>query len=373
MLQGMLRYPRIAILLAATALAGFCRGDAAMPGLPPTFPTPLYSLDSSFPQPSGVTFNTVSWISRDPKTNLIYVLQRSAPPVSVWTPEGKLVSRWTTKELGDPHSIALQTAADGSRVAWVTDMAPPLLAGHGYGHCLKLFTLSGNLLSTTGTCAKNSQGTGLNPVQFDEVTDIAWDAMGNSLISDGDLNGLNNRLLKLDSSGKVLISWSAPGDEPGSGPLQFNLPHALLVDRCDRVWIADALNHRVQVMDSDGTYRGELTSFGNLGVYALALGASASSQPATVLFVGASPTTGAGTGTVYLFAAPMDCAHPNITNQAPFASFNVPIPSSTSTTLLHSLTVDPQTWDVYLSVLGGNLPPQKWVARWPGAGRPGSP
>jgi hypothetical protein len=55
-------------------------------------------------------------------------------------------------------------------------MAPPLLAGEGYGHCLKAFTLAGDPLSTIGSCRENSQGTGLDPVQFDEVTDIAWDA-----------------------------------------------------------------------------------------------------------------------------------------------------------------------------------------------------
>lgn len=36
------------------------------------------------------------------------------------------------------------------------------------------------------------------------------------------------------------------------------------------------------------------------------------------------------------------------------------------------MTVDPETWDVYLAVLGGNLPPQKWIATWPGGQRPGS-
>jgi hypothetical protein len=49
-----------------------------------------------------------------------------------------------------------------------------------------------------------------------------------------------------------------------------------------------------------------------------------------------------------------------------------PIPSSTSMTLLHSMTVDSETWDVYLAVLGGKLPPQKWVASWSEGQRPAS-
>ena len=121
----------------------------------------------------------------------------------------------------------------------------------------------------------------------------------------------------------------------------------LIVDRCDRIWVADALNHRVQVIANDGTF---------LGVYAVAFGASFSSPPETILFVGASPTSGGGTGRISLFAAPMDCTQPTIANLAAFATFDVPIPTSTSTTLLHSMTVDPETWDVYLAVLGGKLP-----------------
>ena len=329
-----------AALLSASLLLGCAGSRDAEPPLGRTFDTPAYVLDPSFPRPSWVTFDTVSWVDRDPESNLVYVLQRSAPPVSAWTADGELVSTWTTQVLGDPHSISFDTGPDGSTTVWITDMAPPLLVGQGYGHCLKSFTLSGEFLSTIGTCGENSQGTGLDPVQFDKVTDVAWDAAGNLLVSDGDLNGLNNRVLKLDSSGVVLASWSTPGDQPGSGPAQFDLPHMLIVDRCDRIWVA------------------------------VAFGASFSSPPETILFVGASPTSGGGTGRISLFAAPMDCTQPTIANLAAFATFDVPIPTSTSTTLLHSMTVDPETWDVYLAVLGGKLPPQKWVPAWPGGERP---
>lgn len=359
-----------AALLCASLLLGCAGSPAAGPPLGRKFDAPAYALDPSFPRPSGVSFSTVSWVDRDPKTKLVYVLQRSAPPVSAWTTDGELVSSWATQALGDPHSISFDAGPDGSTIAWVTDMAPPLLAGQGYGHCLKSFTLSGELLSTIGTCGENSQGTGLDPVQFDKVTDVAWDAAGDLLVSDGDLDGLNNRVLKLDPQGIVLASWSAPGDQPGSRPAQFNLPHMLIVDQCDRIWVADVLNHRVQVIASDGTFLGELTSFGDLGVYAVAFGASFSSPPETILFVGSSPTSGGETGRVSLFAAPMECTQPAIANLAAFATFDVPIPSSTSTTLLHSMTIDPETWDVYLAVLGGNLPPQKWVAKWPEGQRP---
>ncbi len=186
---------------------------------------PTYARDPSWPRPSQVTFTTVSWVERDPQSKLVYVLQRSQPPVSAWTTSGALVSTWSTQALGDPHSISFHAAPGGSTTVWITDMAGPLLAGTEYGHCLKQFTLSGGPLWTIGTCGQSSQGKGLDPVQFDEVTDVGWDAAGRFLVADGDLNGLNNRVLTIDARGKVLADWSAPGDQPGSGgPRQFNPP-----------------------------------------------------------------------------------------------------------------------------------------------------
>ncbi|NIE63206.1 hypothetical protein [Burkholderia sp. Ax-1719] len=362
----------IAIAFAAVfALVG-CIGQTGVEASPhANLPVPVYVRDPAFPQPSTVKFSTVSWVRREPRTGNIYVLQRSQPVVSVWSPKGNLISSWTTSALGDPHSISFHTDTSGKTQTWITDMAPPNPAGPAEGHCLKAFDLSGRPLSTIGTCGANSQGTGLDPVQFDEVTDIAWNSSGQLLVSDGDVGGLNNRVLTLNPSGRVLAHWSAPDGHTGSGPGQFNLPHALLVDACDRIWVADALNHRVQVLAHDGTPLGDIATFGSLGVYALAFGQTYASPSRAVLFVGASPSTGGGTGRVSLFMVPMDCAAPHINASAPFASFEVPLPTSTTTTLLHALTVDPDTWDVTLAVLGSGVPPQRWVATWPN-GRPPS-
>ena len=95
--------------------------------------SPTYARDLSFPGPSGVTFDLVSWVQRHDQSGLIYVLQRSAPPVSAWTPEGALVSTWSTQALGDPHSISFHSDPLASTTVWITDMAPPLLPGRATG------------------------------------------------------------------------------------------------------------------------------------------------------------------------------------------------------------------------------------------------
>ncbi|HEY1399852.1 hypothetical protein [Roseateles sp.] len=377
--------PRSAAFIVSIALSGCAVSPASAPTSTPmptpvsdgiALPAPVYVAEAGFPRPSAVRFETVSWIERDPRTGFLHVLQRADPVVSVWTPDGRLVSTWpATGTLGDPHSLSIHTAPDGSTQVWITDMAPPQPAGPAFGHCLKRFTPEGRLVATLGTCGQNSQGTGLDPVQFDKVTDVAWNAAGQLLVTDGDVGGLNNRVLRLDAAGRVLAHWSAPGDRPGNGPGQFNLPHAAVVDRCDRLWVADALNHRVQVIDATGRPVGSLDGFGALGVYALAFGPALDSPARQVLFVGASPSAGGGVGSVSLFAVPMDCARsdfsdlPGLSDLKPFTRFDVPLPASSSTTLLHAMAVDPVTWDVYLAVLGTGVPPSKWTATWP-AGRP---
>src|SRR6201999_675461 len=106
----------------------------------------------------------------------------------------------------------------------------------------------------------------LDPVQFDKVTNVAFDSEGMMWVTDGDLNGLNNRVLQLNPvTQEVLQVWCAPGDVPGDGPGQFHLPHSIAIDPFDRVWIADALNNRVQILTTGGEFLQQLPCFGTNG------------------------------------------------------------------------------------------------------------
>jgi len=356
----------IGLLLSVVEMLVGCKNDRPLILESPLATAPTYILDESFRHASPVKFDAVSWVEIEPRSRLVYVLQRSNPPVSSWRTDGSFVASWNTDVLGEPHSLSFCFDSVGNESVWITDMAPPCVAGSGFGHCIKQFTMNGKQLATIGICGENTQGTDLDPIQFDKVTDVASDAEGNLLVSDGDLDGLNNRVLRLTSDGGVLRCWSAPHDQPGSGPLEFNLPHAVQVDSCGRIWITDALNHRVQIIGSDGSYIGQISQFGELGVYALAFGPVFENPSRQVLFVGTSPTTFGGTGTVFLFEIPMEKSHErDIGTESAFGSFDVALPTSSSPTLLHSIAVDPITWDVYIATLGGNLPPQKWTATWP--------
>jgi DNA-binding beta-propeller fold protein YncE len=82
---------------------------------------------------------------------------------------------------------------------------------------------------------------------FRQVTDVAWDAAGNTYISDG---YINSRIGKVDKDGNWLKSWGEPGDKPG----QFDTPHSIAVDAAGSVYVADRGNHRIQVFDGNGKF-----------------------------------------------------------------------------------------------------------------------
>jgi 6-bladed beta-propeller len=82
---------------------------------------------------------------------------------------------------------------------------------------------------------------------FRQPTDVAWDSQGNTYITDG---YVNSRVAKYDKNGDWVKSWG----ERGTGPGQFNLPHAIVIDREDHVYVGDRSNRRIQVFDTDGRF-----------------------------------------------------------------------------------------------------------------------
>jgi DNA-binding beta-propeller fold protein YncE len=83
--------------------------------------------------------------------------------------------------------------------------------------------------------------------RFRQVTDVAWNAAGDTFISDG---YINSRVAKVDKNGKWLKSWGDRGTEPG----QFNTPHSIATDANGNVYVADRGNARIQVFDGDGKF-----------------------------------------------------------------------------------------------------------------------
>jgi len=82
---------------------------------------------------------------------------------------------------------------------------------------------------------------------FRQPTDVAWDSEGNIYITDG---YINSRVAKYDKNGDWVKSWG----EKGTGPGQFRLPHAIVIDHNNNVYVADRSNRRIQVFDTEGKF-----------------------------------------------------------------------------------------------------------------------
>lgn len=151
-------------------------------------------------------------------------------------------------------SYAHTVKVDAHDNIWVTDKGSDMVIE---------FNPAGRVMMVLGRKQEASdEGTGplhdvhppLPPVDglFRQVTDVAWDAEGNTYVSDG---YINSRVAKYDKYGNWLKSWGTPG----SGPGQFNTPHSIAVDARGDVYVADRGNRRIQVFDGDGNFLRQIT------------------------------------------------------------------------------------------------------------------
>lgn len=195
--------------------------------------------------PEGWTFGDVGGLAVDGQDRL-YVLNRGGHPVIIFDRDGKFLRSWGEGLFDRPHGVCI--APDGS--VWTTDDG---------NHTVCRFTPEGQLLSVLGTKNQPSDtgyvrhadlATSLATIQrggppFNRPTGVFVTPEGIIYVTDGYGNA---RVHKFAPNGRLLRSWG----EPGNGPGQFCLPHAVLVDEDQRVWVCDRENSRIQVFDGDG-------------------------------------------------------------------------------------------------------------------------
>jgi sugar lactone lactonase YvrE len=72
---------------------------------------------------------------------------------------------------------------------------------------------------------------------------------GDIFVADGQTpNKGNARIVKFAKDGKFIKQWG----EHGSGPGQFEVPHALALDSQGHLFVGDRANNRIQIFDQDG-------------------------------------------------------------------------------------------------------------------------
>lgn len=100
------------------------------------------------------------------------------------------------------------------------------------------FTIDGELIPERTIGGVNGRGQG----EFGYVTDVAQDSKGNYYV--GEYGGFD-RIQIFSPDGQWLGQIGAPGDELG----EFVRPQSIVIDKQDRMWVADSSNHRIQVFD----------------------------------------------------------------------------------------------------------------------------
>jgi len=192
-----------------------------------------YKVDPTWPQrPDGVDWAAMGGIAVD-RDDQVWVFTRADPPVQVYRSDGKFVRGWGKGLIGSAHYMQIDSRGN----IWLADMGK---------HVVLQFNPQGKLLKTLGTPGKS----GSDQRHFNKPTDMAVTPDGQVFVSDG--YG-NNRIVHFDKDGRFVKAWG----KQGTGPGEFNLPHAIDVDSKGRLYVADRSNVRIQVFDPSGKFLAE--------------------------------------------------------------------------------------------------------------------
>jgi len=287
---------RAHVITAALVLAGVAVG--AQQDMKPTndLPNPYQSIENYFKLPEGRKWGSTSAIEIDKDGKTIWVAERCGanncldrasgaikPENTVlhFDAEGKLINSFGGGMLIFPHGIYVDK--DGN--VWVTDGqdngAPPA-RGRGReagapaapapqmagpigppadatkGNQVYKFSPDGKLLLTLG-----KPGGAAAPDFFYQPNDITIMHNGDIVVSEGHGRG-NNRVIVFDKNGKKKMEFG----KLGTGPGEFDQPHALAVDSKGRLFVGDRNNNRVQIFDTNYKFVAEWKQFSRpSGVY----------------------------------------------------------------------------------------------------------
>ena len=250
-------------------------------------PNPYRTVEGWAQLPEGRKWGSTSAVDIDKDGKSIWVAERcganscldrtkgeimNIPTILKFDPSGKLVTSFGAGMLVFPHGIYV----DKSGNVWVTDgqdnaPLPPRpgrgatpggavsptgvagpRAGATKGNQVFKFSPDGKLLMTLG-----KPGGAAEPDYFYQPNDVVVARNGDIFVSEGH-GGANNRILKFTKDGKFIKTWG----KQGTGPGEFNQPHALAFDSKGRLFVGDRANNRIQVFDQDGKFLFEWKQFG---------------------------------------------------------------------------------------------------------------
>jgi len=257
----------IAVSLATTLVgqAGAQVGGSATMTPINEGPNPYETITGWAKLPDGRTWGSTSAVDIDKDGVSIWVAERcqvnsctgsKLASIFKFDANGNMVKSFGEGMLNFPHGIHVDREGN----VWVTDgrdnrpgrgrgaaadAPPPPQPAEVYGHQVFKFSPDGKLLMTLG-----AKGGARDTGYFWQPNDVLVAPNGNIFVAEGHSSSNNPpaRILKFDKTGKLLQTIG----KFGTGPLEFDQPHALAMDSRGRLFVGDRGNNRIQILDQDG-------------------------------------------------------------------------------------------------------------------------
>lgn len=229
-------------------------------------PNPYETIENYFKLPEGRKWGSTSAVEIDKDGKSIWVGERcggnsclnspDVDPMLHFDAKGNLINSFGKGMIIFPHGIHVDSKGN----IWITDgqdnapRTPPVAGATPQpvtgpnpaatkGHQIFKFSPKGELLMTIG---KAGGATGATECCW-QPNDVVTNAKGEVFISEGHGANQNDRIMKFTKDGKFVQAWGTRG----SGPTQFNQPHALAFDSKGNLYVGDRSNNRVLVFDKD--------------------------------------------------------------------------------------------------------------------------
>jgi sugar lactone lactonase YvrE len=190
--------------------------------------------------PAGVQ-TTISTAVSDPRAIVLdsggsdlWVASTSSNSIVEMTNFGKTLTTLTGSEINQPYGVAEDSTGVYVSNTYAMDV-------------VKLNKTTGAVIWTQTTCGG---------VAFGRSRGLTIGSDGNLYVADTD----NDRIVPLNAT---TGACGTPFGSTGTGNGQFKSPWTLLSDGAGGLWVADAMNFRIEHVSDTGTYISQIGSFGN--------------------------------------------------------------------------------------------------------------
>lgn len=201
---------------------------------------------ANWPQmPEGRKLGAISAIAVGPDGN-IWVADRCTAgaascgnsdlaPIFEFDPSGKMLKNFGAGLFVYRHGMWV----DKEGFVWVTDAR----GSGGKGQQVIKFSPDGKVVMRLGKAGE----AGLTNGTFNGPCAVVTAPNGDIFVADGHENNYS-RIMKFSKDGKYVMEFG----KKGTGPGDFDTPHAIAVDSQGRLFVGDRANSRIQIFTQDG-------------------------------------------------------------------------------------------------------------------------